>query len=61
MFMALLMQGSASAPPVPKMGPAPPVGDQVPIDGSIWILIIAAIIIGVYHFHTLKKKMQKAD
>jgi len=55
-FLTLLVQGSGVGPPVPKMAPAPPVGDQVPIDENIWILIAAAFLIGVWFFIKKAKK-----
>ncbi len=46
--LTVLAQRATPPPPVPKMGPGgppPPVGD-VPLDGSIWLLIIAALVMG---------------
>ena len=55
----VLMQGSSVAPPAPKMGPAPPVGDPVPIDDFIWVLICVALILAVRHFYILNQKSTK--
>jgi len=55
--MAILLQGSGSAPPVPKMGPPPPVGDQVPLDENIWVLIVAALAVGVWYLYTNRKSI----
>ncbi|WP_148311328.1 hypothetical protein [Nonlabens marinus] len=60
-YLLILSQGSGAAPPPPKMGPAPPVGDLVPIDGSIWVLIIAALGIIVYHSFLVWKETRKAS
>lgn len=54
--MTLFTQGSSDGPPVPKSGPAPPVGDVVPIDDFIWVLILVAIGIAAYHFYSTHKK-----
>jgi len=51
----ILFQGSGAAPPPPKNGPAPPVGDPVPIDGSLWVLIIAVFCIVAYRVFTIWK------
>jgi len=57
--MAIFLQGSGSAPPVPKMGPAPPVGDQVPIDENIWVLFVTALGVAVWYFYSIhRKKLQ---
>lgn len=39
---------SISNPPKPRS--IPPVGDQVPIDSEIWILIASAILLGIFYF-----------
>lgn len=52
--LTVLVQGP-TAPPVPKMGPAPPVGD-VPLDESLWILLASALIIGVIFVYRNHKK-----
>ncbi|KQC32334.1 hypothetical protein AAU57_02565 [Nonlabens sp. YIK11] len=59
---ALVLQGSADSPPVPKMGgPAPPVGDPVPIDESILVLVLLAICIGVWHLYSGRVKDFKGN
>ncbi|PRP67729.1 hypothetical protein BST86_11810 [Nonlabens agnitus] len=52
---AILLQGSADSPPVPK-NLAPPVGDPVPIDESILVLVLVAICIGIWHLYSSRVK-----
>lgn len=54
-LITLLTQGSSEGPPVPENIP-PPVGDVVPIDDFIWVLIVVAIGIAAYHFYSNHKK-----
>jgi hypothetical protein len=44
-------------PPEPRSIP-PPVGDPVPIDSEIWILIASAIFLGI--FYILRKQKLSA-
>lgn len=57
-LMTLFTQGSSDGPPVPKSdGAAPPVGDVVPIDDFIWLLVIVALCIAAYYFYSTHKKV----
>lgn len=52
-FLLLLIFGTGTGgptppPPPPPMGPPPPVGDVVPVDSGIVILIAAALALGIY-------------
>jgi hypothetical protein len=38
-----------SMPNPPEPRSIPPVGDQVPIDSEIWILIVSAIFLGIFY------------
>jgi len=60
-FLTLLVQGAGAGPPVPKTGPAPPVGDVVPIDESIWILLTAAFLIGLWHLYRRLKEASSTN
>jgi len=51
----VVMLQDLPAPPAPKMGPPPPVGD-VPIDSSIGVLIVAAVVIAFWVFRTRRLK-----
>jgi hypothetical protein len=50
--------GAEGAPPC---GPAPPNGDQLPIDSATWVLIVAALLIAGYHFYKIWKSSRITD
>jgi hypothetical protein len=53
----LALQGSTNPPPPSKMGPAPPVGDVVPIDDNLWVLVAVAVIVGVIYINKRRKQL----
>lgn len=53
--LLVLVQAKTPPPPVPKMGPSPPVGD-VPIDGNLWILVVVALFMGVLVLYRNRKR-----
>jgi len=56
-----ILQPSVAPPPPDRLDagpPGPPVGDQVPIDGDLWILAAVAIVIAAYYFLRLTKAKQ---
>ncbi len=56
-LVVCMTQGSSGGPPPPKSGPAPPVGNDVPIDQGIWILLIAAVLLIGYKIISDRKKL----
>ena len=48
-FCMMLLQQAPPPPDVPaRRGPPPPSGEQVPLDTSIWILLIVAVALILY-------------
>lgn len=48
-FYLMLLQRIPPAPSATgKMGTPPPVGDQVPLDTNVWILLIIAVLMIAY-------------
>ncbi|AZQ43177.1 hypothetical protein [Nonlabens ponticola] len=45
-LLCISLMQETSGPP-PPMSPAPPVGNQVPLDSGIAILLVAAILLGI--------------
>ncbi|WP_407932371.1 PID-CTERM protein-sorting domain-containing protein [Aequorivita vitellina] len=57
LFLFLLVQARDDVPPP---NPPPP-GPQLPIDDSIWILIVAGLIYGLYIIYQKNKSTSKAS
>ena len=63
-ILMLLVQGVDTGPPQPKLGPggpAPPVGDVVPVDGAIWVLFFAIAIFVGYRCYGIWKSSRIPD
>lgn len=54
LYLLILLAVQASEE-VPPPNPPPPPGPQLPIDGSLWILLLAGLIYGF--FIVYKKKL----
>lgn len=57
-FLLLIAQGPSVHPPPPNYGTD---GQQLPIDGGIWILVIAAVVLGIYSLYKKRKAINKAS
>lgn len=55
----LALQASENLPP-PNNNPPPP-GPQVPIDGHLWILLIAGLLLGFYKLYKRNKAINKVS
>lgn len=49
---------ASTTPPSPRRPPPPPPGDRVPIDENLMVLLIVALLFGIYiiYKHRLKQK-----
>tara|TARA_R110000772_G_scaffold109574_1_gene212830 strand:+ start:222 stop:416 length:195 start_codon:yes stop_codon:yes gene_type:complete len=57
-IMILVVQASEEVPP--PHSPPPP-GPQLPIDGSLWILIVMGIFYGIYVIYKKNEAINKAS
>ena len=57
-ILILVVQASEEVPP--PTNPPPP-GPQLPIDGSLWILIVMGVFYGVYVVYKKNEAINKAS
>ncbi|MEM0517476.1 MULTISPECIES: PID-CTERM protein-sorting domain-containing protein [Aequorivita] len=58
LLMFLVVQAREDVPPP---NDPPPPGPQLPIDDSLWILIVAGLIYGIYIVYKHRKAINKAS
>ena len=58
LLTSVIVHAGQGTPPPPA---PPPVGDEVPIDGNIGVLLVVIVVYGLYKIYYYKKNLKTSN